>query len=913
MAVIKMTTQNAITVWVFACFFISGTAGLIYEVLWLRMINKIIGSAPFAVAAILTVFMGGLALGSWFAGRFIDRIGQRRFVLAVYGLLEFAIGIYAFCLPHLINGTGPFYRLIYDPLISHPLFYHAATFFGCSALLIIPATLMGATLPVLSRYCVHELDHLGKQTGLLYGLNTVGAACGTLLCGFYLIQRFGLSNTLLLAAALNVFAGLACILTSRFHVSPEENITTPDEPDVSSGPMPQSGSDVTRMARWALFLFAVSGFCAMACQVLWTRLIGLLIGPTHYSFTLVVAAFIVGLAAGSMVFGWVADHRKLTFPVLVITQFAAACFAMMTSQILGSSQFFFAKLINAFHGQFSVLLRVQSLVLFLLLFIPTFFWGAAFPLVNRMFTREPEQVGKTIGTAYAVNTIGAILGSFTAGFILIPLTGNQNGLSIVFLCQFAVAAVALAAVSLHGKQPAFRGLVVSLLCLSGIAVAVHFPSWNPALLSRGWYRDFDTLKTRLCRASWFDALVRGQDILEKQREDITVVFQGEGAGGFTTVEKEITSTGTIEYAMFNSGKADASSHGDRSTQTLSAHIPMLFHPNAEQVMVLGLASGMTPGEVLYYPVKQLDILEINGQVADACRRYFGPYNNHCLGDPRTRLLIQDGRNHLALTHTRYDVIISEPSNPWMAGLANLYTRDFFLLVKNRLTSQGIFAQWIQSYEMDWDTFALLGRTFSSAFPGGVMFKIGPVDYLLLARADGRGLDWDPARTNIDYAGKSTRADFPGTDFLAHLIVTEDLGRLFGDGSIHTDDRPYLEFSAPRHLYDGHLDIEQKTSTQRKFSASTLDILNRNSGSQAMLDLTAFAASVNAPMFSVLDFKNLSPEEKDRYLTITRDFCTQESIPTYAMFHDPEPKKVCAGIQVNRIKKRRLHPGRGPSQ
>lgn len=903
MTVIKTKTQNTITVLVFACFFLSGTAGLIYEVLWLRMIDKIIGSAPFAVTAILTVFMGGMAIGSWFAGRFIDRAGQRRFVLTVYGLLELTIGIYALFLPYLINGTSPFYRLIYDRLISYPLLYQVATFFGCTALLIIPTTLMGATLPVLSRYCVRELDHLGKQTGLLYGLNTVGAACGTLICGFYLIQRFGLTNTLLLCAALNVSAGLACIGAARFHISPEKDIKISDKPDVSSGPIPKFESGLTNKVRWALFLFAISGFCSMACQVLWTRLIGLLVGPTHFAFTLVVAAFIVGLAAGSMVFGWVADHRKETFPVLVLTQIAAACFAMLTGQILGSSQFFFAKLINAFHGQFSVLLRVQSLVLFALLFIPTFFMGAAFPLVNRMFTRETAQIGKTIGTAYALNTIGAILGSFTAGFILIPLTGIQNGLSVVFLCQFTVAATALIAGSIHDKQPVFRRLIVSLLFLSGIAVAVHFPSWNPALLSRGWYRDFDTLKVRLCRSSWFDALVKGQDILEKQRKDITVVFKGEGAGGFTTVEKEITSTGTVEYAMFNSGKADASSHGDRSTQTLSAHIPMLFHPDAKQVMVLGLASGMTPGEVLNYPVKHLDILEINDQVAHACRRYFGPYNNHCLDDPRTRLLIQDGRNHLALTKTRYDVIVSEPSNPWMAGLANLYTRDFFLLVKSRLTSQGIFAQWIQSYEMDWDTFALLGRTFTSAFPGGVMFKIGPVDYLLLARADGHGLDWDLARTNLDYARKSTRANFTGADFIAHLIVTEDLGSLFADGPIHTDDRPYLEFSAPRHLYDGHLDIERKAASLRKFSARTLDILNRTSGPEAMLDLVAFAASVNAPTFSVLDFKRLSPAEKNRYLTIMRDFCKRESVSTYAMFHDPEPKKVCADIQINRIRKR----------
>jgi spermidine synthase len=880
----------------------SGTAGLVYEVLWVRMIDKIIGSAPYAVAAVLTVFMGGLALGSFFVGRLIDRLENRSVLLAVYGALELVIGVYALVLPFVINAVTPLYTMIYDRLYDVPLVYQAATFLGCTALLIIPTTLMGGTLPVLCRYYVRELDHIGRRTGVLYGLNTIGAALGTLLCGFVLIPRLGLSATLYSAAAVNITAGTLCLLASRLKGDRQKQEVTackpmPDEQKQNLMASPSSQNQVV----WALVLFAVSGFCSMACQVFWSRLIGLLIGPTNYSFTLVVATFIVGLAAGSVVFGRLSDRITRIFHLLVITQIGAALFSLMTSQILGNSQFFFAKLIHVFHGQFVTLLWVQSLVLFALMAIPTFFLGAAFPLVNRIFAKSMPMVGRAIGTAYAVNTIGAILGSFTAGFILIPLAGKQQGLAFVFFVQFTAAVMALTAVGLKRTRPVARFSMATILVLFGVFIAIHFPSWNQTLLSRGWYRDFETLTSRMIQTSWLNAFFAGPDLLAKQREGIDVVFQGEGVGGFTTVERETTSVGAVEYAMFNSGKADASSHGDRSTQTLSGHIPMLFHPHAKKVMVLGLASGMTPGEVLHYPVERLDILEINDQVVAACRKYFGPYNNRCLEDPRTRLIVQDGRNHLALTGERYDAIISEPSNPWMAGLANLYTRDFFLLVKNRLTGQGLFAQWIQSYEMDWDTFALLGRTFTSVFPGGVMIKIGPVDYMLLARADDKTLDWNIAQSNIVHAQKSKNAAFADAGFLAHLVVTEDLNVLFGNGPIHTDNMPHLEFSAPRHLFDGHLDIERKAAAMRRLSQGTLSVLESHSRTESMLDLMAFSASVNAPLFSVLDFKKLSGDQKNRYLAVTRDFCGRESVPTYAIFHDRETKEACADIQIDRIR------------
>ena len=434
-----------------------------------------------------------------------------------------------------------------------------------------------------------------------------------------------------------------------------------------------------------------------------------------------------------------------------------------------------------------------------------------------------------------------------------------------------------------------------------VLIIAHYPAWHTELLSRGWYRDFDAIKADLDRTGWLDALWNGSERIANHRKGLAVVFKGEGAVGFTTVEKEITSLGTVEYAMFNSGKADASSHGDRSTQTLSAHIPMLFHPAARNVMVLGLASGMTAGEVLLYPVQHLDIVEINQQVVTACRRFFHPWSNRCLDDPRTRLIVQDGRNHLALTRASYDVIISEPSNPWMAGLANLYSLDFFQLARQRLNADGIFAQWIQSYEMDWKTFALLGRTFAAVFPKSALIKVGPVDYLLLGfKNPHRTLDWSIARANADFARHSQNVRFPGVNFIAHLVLTEDLPYLFGEGRLHSDDHPYLEFEAPMTLYTGTLDIDRIVSDKRRASPGTRNFRDANTNAETFLDMVEFAASANVPMFNMLQYGTLSAEQKTRYKQSVRDYCGRVVIPSYGIFNDSELKSSCAEIQIEAI-------------
>jgi spermidine synthase len=244
----------------------------------------------------------------------------------------------------------------------------------------------------------------------------------------------------------------------------------------------------------------------------------------------------------------------------------------------------------------------------------------------------------------------------------------------------------------------------------------------------------------------------------------------------------------------------------------------------------------------------------------------------------------------------------------MAGLANLYSLEFFQMVRERLNKGGLFAQWIQSYEINWDTFSLLGRTFTEVFPESALVKIGPVDYLLLGFMNGKGFDWQIAQKNLIYARKSKNVTFPGVNFLVHLILTEDLKALFGPGLLHTDNRPRLEFSAPMKLFSGNINLDSLVSGRHRFSPHTLKILQANSDTDTLLDLVEFSASANVPLFNVVRLDYLDPEQKDRYKNAVMGYCSQVQIPSYDIFKDSKMKGCCAELQIDKIRQRILTQG-----
>jgi len=893
---------NRLVALVLACFFLSGVTGLIYQILWTRMAVKIIGGAPFAVSIILTIFMAGLGFGSYLAGRYLHRETEPGQLVRIYGLLELGIAGCALLVPLLLTLFTPVYSVIYNQLFSHFWLYSVITFVGCALIFSLPVVLMGATLPVLSRFYVTRLSHLGTHVGRLYGLNTIGAAAGAFVCGFWLINSLGVWGTLVVAVALNSLIGFACLFAGR-KTSSGSPVNRPEPAPAQS--IPAEESVTARHDPWftkgVLLIFAVSGFSSMSYEVIWTKLLGLMVGPTTYSFTIVLVTFILGLALGSIIFGWLADKTGKPFGLLITTQVIAALSVLLVSQLLGESQLFFAKLIFEFKDLFGLLNLAKGGALFFIMLFPTLCLGAAFPLVGKIYTRSIARVGTCIGNAYAINTVGAVLGSFSAGFLLIPLLGKEQGLSLVVALQLAIALFVGAGTLLRRNEGVLKVVALTIACASGLFLTLHFPAWNHTLLSTGKYHRFESVRTEIERTGWIDTLMNGTAILaDTVRGEL--VYYGDGIGGFTAVMKYPDGMGQFSYALLNSGKADASSRGDMNTQTLMAHFPMMFHRNPESVMVLGLASGVSAGEVLHYPVERLDIVDINEQVVKASD-FFLPWNNGVLSDPRTEMIIQDARAHLKLTDRNYDVIISEPSNPWMAGLATLFTRDFFEIARNRLNEGGVFAQFMHSYQMDWSTFALVGRTFAEVFPNSVITATSPAgsggDFLLIGFKGESGLNPEYARQNLTYAAQSGNVTLTDPSVLYRLLLSEDLSALFGQGPIHTDSRPLLEFSAPRLMYRKDPAIADNLAKKKRLSDTSTDIIRHSKAdADSRLAYASYALSLYEPFEHMMESKEAGSPQAQRVIRLVEQYCA-ENPAAWAVFDDDLARK-CRRAQINSL-------------
>jgi spermidine synthase len=535
--------------------------------------------------------------------------------------------------------------------------------------------------------------------------------------------------------------------------------------------------------------------------------------------------------------------------------------------------------------------------------LPTLCFGASFPLVSKICTRSIARVGRSIGFAYMVNTAGSLLGPFAAGFVLIPLLGKEASLKAVAALQLATS-LSIAGVVLCRKAGDRRQLGwMAAAGIAGLILCLQFPSWSHRQLSIGKYHDFEEIRPVLNRSGWLAALLRGTREME-QVDKGELLYYGDGIGGFTSVVKYTDAMGNSNLAMANSGKTDASSRQDMETQALLAHFPMLCHPDPQSVMVIGLASGITAGEVLLYPVTGLDVLEINPQVVEASR-FFNPWNNHVLADRRTRLIIQDARAHLQLTRQTYDVIISEPSNPWMEGLAALFSRDFFALARERLREGGVFAQWIHAYQMDWDAFAMIGRSFAEVFPESLLVMMSLArpegDYMLVGFKDKRvgGLQ-DPKP--LPLPSRNVVLNHP--QVLTRLVVSENLAGLFGPGDRHTDRHPRLEFAAPRLMHHKTREIYERIQSQKPegLSAATREAIRRlEADVDAQIDFAAFALSVYSPFGNMVDLAAADAQQKKRFTDLMERYCAENELD-YAVIHDSDLRRRCLSIQTGRLER-----------
>jgi spermidine synthase len=805
----------------------SGAAALVYEVAWTRLLTLQLGHTVAAASTVLAAFMGGLALGAWIAGAFAARA-----TLRAYAILEVLVAICALLLPAALAASVPALAWAYADG-GAPARFAVVRIAISLALLGIPAAAMGATFPIAAGWYARN----AADTGALYAVNTAGAALGAIAAGFFLIPAIGLRATTWIGVLLNLVAAAGAWWLAVRQPRTEK---TAELAEVSFSK--KKKKDPPRSQRSPRFFpespvlactaTAISGFAALVYEVACTRLLALVIGPTTYAFATMAAAFISGLAMGSALGSRLA--RRVERPavwmagMLVISALAASCAAWVAASRM---PLVVAAQVADPAAAFATVIATQAFGTALLLLPVTLALGATFPLAlavaggrlrvsdasagqGRLRVADASAgqgatttIGRDAARVYTANTVGAIAGALAAGFALIPSLGLrltfQTAAIIGALGGAACLAAALrerrttnreprtseqsAAQSFGVRRSAF--VVPAAVAIAAVAAILSLPGWDRELLASGAYKYAPYLGT-----GSFDAVLRAG----------TLEYYKEGAASTVSVRRL---TGTTSMAI--DGKVDASNAGDMLTQRMLGLLPILIHGNPLDICIIGLGSGVTLGSALAPGIVQhADVVEISPEVVEASH-FFDRENGGALAKPRVRLIVGDGRSHLLLTPKQYDVIVSEPSNPWMAGVASLFTREFFEAARARLKPDGLLCQWAHTYDISPGDLQSIVRTFGSVFPQGTLWMVGGGDLLLIGARDGHIL---PRLTMVEAsirigATTPTLTDVgiaAGTASFAMLSQfaggPAELARYGAGALIQTDDRTALEYSAPRGIY-----------------------------------------------------------------------------------------------------------------
>lgn len=777
-------------------YFLSGLAGLLYQVTWSRLLALHMGHNLAALSTVLAAFMGGLATGSALAGRWTPRLTDVA-ALRLYGWLELAAAALALLVAPALHALGPLLTRAYSDGDGGVWFgfVRAAT----SLLLVfIPAAAMGGTFPAAVRWFAGAAADAAPRAGRLYAVNTLGAAAGAAAAGFALIPALGLTRTTAAGVALNVaVAAGAFRLAGR--AARRDRVARPADavPAAPKGSRARSGR--VRSMRDAAFppalvprsgaplwlvsaALALSGFVGLTLEVAWTRTLALVIGPTTQAFSLMLSVFIAGLGAGALVGARVARRLSSPLTALGVSLLATSASAGLFNWLIDRVPLTVAARVADASATYGGVLMTQAGLAAALLLPAAAALGAAFPLALSAATARHSRLSRDASLIYAANTAGAIAGSLAAGFVLIPALGLQVT-AVLAATLAAVAGLAVLLAARPGRTALFAGVTAATLLG---AAGWMLPDWNRAMMSGGAYKHSNQ--------------VHGAD-LQAGLEAGRLVYYGEGAGGTVSVR---VVAGATSLAI--DGKVDASDAGDMLTQMLLAHLPLLLHPQPRQVAIIGLGSGVTLGAALRHPIARADTLEISPEVVEASAS-FAHVNGRPLDDPRSRLIVGDGRTHLLRGTRRYDVIISEPSNPWMAGLATLFTRDFFLAARARLAEEGLFCQWAHTYDISDADLRSIVATFTSVFPDGTVWFLGDADLLLIGglapvepRLAGIQRAWERPGVAEDLARAGVQDPF---SVLSLFGGTRDLLTAYGAGApIQTDDHMPLEFSAPASALGG---------------------------------------------------------------------------------------------------------------
>lgn len=776
-----------------AALVVSGAAGLVDEVAWSRAMAALFGSALTATGLLLGLFMAGLGVGSAMGARLAARTKRP---LAWFGAAEVGIGLLVLASIPAFRAASPFVARwdVRLPDALAPLVPAAVSF-----VVLGPVTLlMGATFPLFVAAAERRMARGERVVPVVYGVNTLGAVIGTLAGGLMLLPALGIGTSLMVAGVADLVVGAAMIALGWREAG--------DREPSSDGPNEEPTGDAGARTL-ALRTAFLGGAAALVLEVAWFRALMLVFGSSVYALSLMLAAFLLGLAGGSMRLAPRGDGDPR--PALARWHLLVAFTATIATFLVQVVPAGFIALLKGSGGAFAPVAAGSFVLLALLLLVPTTLMGAALPTAIRLVR------GGDVGRVYAASSIGSAAGALAAGFLLVPLLGLRGGVAVAVAMSLLAAALALRAAG--DRQARTQALQVGTLVAAiwGAWFAGWIP-WNWQLLTGGYYAYAHLYsgdrppapgptrrEVRLADETPFLAApppVRVDPAAAASGEARLVSWE-EGR----LAQVAVVDSGAIRSLLVN-GKADASNGaGDMRTQLLLGHLPVLLAPDppAGRAMVVGLGSAVTAGAVASWPFSGIVAAEIEPAVARAAR-LFSKENGAVLDDPRLELRLDDGRRILDRASDRIALLTSEPSNLWMSGVSLLFTREFFALAADRLGERGVLCQWLHLYQAGEDDVRTLVATLRSAFPHVVAFADGTDLLLVASRAP---LTLDPERWRQRLAASPAAADalaragIVSPRDLAEGILADERGLArWSDGAtLHTDDRPILEFTAARRM------------------------------------------------------------------------------------------------------------------
>ncbi|QOX77776.1 fused MFS/spermidine synthase [Trichlorobacter lovleyi] len=736
-----------------ALFFLSGFVGLCYEICWIRSAGLIFGATTFAVSSVVALFFTGMAMGAQYFGSRSTRYSQP---LKVYAFLEIGVGTFALFSRQLLTVCEIPYQLLYPSCFQHSIIISVIRVVLIALVIIPPTFLMGGTLPLFTQFYNESATASSGDLAFLYALNTIGAAAGCLICGFVLLPELGLSTTLLLIGLLAQGGGvLTLLLISRGAFF--------------TGAVMRSGSaaqgyqrQFTDPAERGLLYATIfgTGFCVLSYEILWTRFLALITHNTVYTYTISLLTALTGIAVGSYLVHCRRPSGNATV-LLGAVQILSAFFVLVSLLLPTTAWHWAASSESA---------GVIVVICLALMFIPTLFSGLSFPLLVDCIRHTDFSAGKHVGRVLATNTVGCVAGSMITGFILLPLLGMHATLLVI---TFVCLALGIMVIAFLSKGVSYRA--------KALVTLVSLLIWG--LLAT-------TTKVRL-----------PADYLAKERDLIDFV---EGKSAFISVIKR---NGDTKMEL------DRMWQGQKNTghQIMAAHLPMLLHPSAKEVLVVGIGAGQTPSRFLYYDITRLDCVDLESSIPDVLKKHF---EAAWLSDPRTHVIAEDGNNYLRNIDKKYDLISVEVGQVFRPQASAFYTVEFYRHARQRLAKNGIISQFLPVGFFTEEQLKAVIKTFISEFPNSTLWYNHYAELLLIGSPD-RNLSIDTDGVAVLRGNPKVFAELffglPGTEehFLnnpevlaaSFMMAEKGLGNIAAHAPILSDDKPVLEYGTARTTYD----------------------------------------------------------------------------------------------------------------